>query len=553
MQSAAAHSADSRFLLRWTGVALALLVFPYLALTALHPPGALYTGLLFSPSDAFSYLSDILHGHRGEWLFTEYFTYRPLRPLPVWEFYTVLGHLLPGPVTPLTQALAFHLVRLLLALLFAWQLWRLYRDALPGAVVRQIAFLFALFTAGVGVYLLLLPAPLRPGAPPFDLAYLESSAFYGLAYAPHFAAVLLLIVLYLRSLFQAIPGPLGWRPVVVAGLAAAALSAIHPEKIGVLTLTTLFYLAWLSACGRARGRAWLRAVVMVLPGLPYVLFSYALTAGDPQIAELIRQGRHPLPSDQRLLYYLLGFGLPALFALGGLPRVLQRFPRLPPGEILLWSFVAAGVVLIAVPWYVLDHRGEGLQLGLAGLAARNLVHEILPRLWRSRLFAAALRWRPGRFGRPRLRQLTLNAAVILSAPTVLAIAFASPRAGLADREELYLSRDDVAAVMWLQRHAGRDEVLAGAPESGQFVVAYGGIHVPFGRGGQTPHFAEEARALERFFAEPATVPAYLATRHVRWLYFGPRERRLAKFDPAALTYLEPVFTHGSTVIYRIAG
>jgi len=548
LPSVAAHGSDSRFLWRWTGVALALLAFPYLALTALHPPGAVYTGTLFSPSDGFSYLSDILHGHRGEWLHTDYFTYRPLRPLPIWEFYTVLGHLLLGPATPLSQALAFHVTRLLLALLVAWQLGALYHEVLPGTAARRVAFLFALFTAGLGVYWLLLPPPLRPDTPPFDLAYIESSAFFGLAHAPHFAAVLLLIVVYLRSLSRAIPGG-GWRPVAVAGLAAATLSTIHPEKVGVLALTTLFYLAWMSASGRVRGPAWRQAAVMVFPGLPYLLFSYLLITGDPQIAALIRESRHPLPSQQPLLYYLLGFGLPGLFAMAGLPRLVRQFRRLPPGEILLWSFVAAGVVLIALPWHVLDHRGEGVQLGLAGLAARNLMHEVLPQLWRSRLFAALVRWHPRGAGRPRLRQLTINAAVILSAPTVLAIAFASPRAGLAAREELYLNADDVAAVAWLQRHASRDDVLVGAPETGQFVVAYGGTHVAFGQWARTSQ--REARALEQFFAEPESVRGYLAERHVQWLYFGPRERQLARFDPAALAYLEPAFTHGGTVIYRV--
>src|SRR5207245_5967475 len=141
-----------------------------------------------------------------------------------------------------------------------------------------------------------------------------------------------------------------------------------------------------------------------------------------------------------------------------------------------------------LPWQALDHRAEGLQMAVAGLGGRNLVRLVLPRLWRTRAFAAAARRRVLGYRRRRLRLLSLNLCLIFSSPTVLALAFGSPRAALQDGVEVYLNADDPSALSWLRQHAsGRDVVVAG-PESAQFVAAYGGTHVVWGEWAFTPNF-----------------------------------------------------------------
>ncbi len=549
--SLAAGVADARFRRRWTLVAIFLLSCPYLVLGAVRPAGGSYTGLLFHPSDTFLYLNQVLHGHLGEWTFTNYFTYRHQPSLPIFGLYLLIGHLLPVLPTPLTLGLAFHGARLALALVFIQQVWRLCAEVVPGRAAQRVAFLFAIFTAGAGVYRVLWPFPIDPRAPPFDLSFIESSSFYSLLYSPHFVAVLLLLVVYLRQLFRVVTSEaVPWRSVIVGGCASAAASSIHPEKAALLALASFITLAWLTASHRARPRHWAAAAAMLLPAVPYVIYTYLLTASDPQISELIRQGRPRPFVHLSLAYYLIGFGLPALCALSGIPRLVRHCAHPAPGEALLWASVTASVILMLVPWRVLDHQAEGLQLALAGLAGRNLVHEVLPRIWRSKLFSALVTQSPGR-ARRRLRVLTVNLILILSSPTVLALAFASPRAGLADREELFLNRDDLAAVTWLQSHASRDDVVVGTPQSGQFVAAYAGTHVVFGHWDFTPNFTEEAQALDLFFTQPDSGRSYLAARGVRWLYFGPREARVAQFDPSGVDYLEPAYRHGSTVIYLV--
>jgi hypothetical protein len=535
-----------------------LLSLPYLALLLATPwvaPGGQYTGMLFNPADTFLYVSQILHGHLGEWAFTDYFTYLREPSLLLFPIYTLIGKLIPGPAGPLSLGLAFHLSRLAIALAFIQQAWKLYGEVLPGRASRRVALLLLLFTAGLGAFrffLVWLPTP-GPDQIPFDIAFIESNSFFGLLYSPHFAAVLLLLVIYLRALWRATsPGTGGWRATAVGALAAAALSTIHPEKIGVIALTTVLYLAALQLQGRGGARRWAQGVLMVAGGVPYAVFALFLTLGDKQMVELLRQGRPHRPPADPWLYYPLGYGLPGLFAVWGLPRLGRRLRVAPAGQLLLWSMVAGSLVILLAPVQALDHRAEGLQMAVAGLGGRTLVHDILPRLWRTRAFAAAVRRRLFGYRRPRLRLLSLNLAIIFSSLTVLALAFGSPRAGLGDAVEVYLNADDGRALSWLRDNGARDDVVLAGPESAQFVAAYGGTHVVWGEWAFTPNFYDEGTQLARFFERSGTDREdYLRTRRVRWLYFGPREASIARFDPTLLSYLRPAFSIGRTVIYRV--
>jgi hypothetical protein len=279
---------------------------------------------------------------------------------------------------------------------------------------------------------------------------------------------------------------------------------------------------------------------------------------DPQIAQLLRQGLNHESVPDPLPYYLFGYGIPGLLALAGLPGFLRH--RLVPGrsgvqagEALLWSFAAAGLLLLFVPYHDVGHRGEGLQLAVAPLAARALVREALPRLWRRPLFARLAARRPLGYSRRRLRSLSLNLVLILSSTSVLALAFASVRAGLAISAQVYPGADDRAALDWLGAHARPADVVAADPFTAQYVAAYAGTHVVFGQQAYTPDYDRELLALSGFLRGTDPARAYLAGHGVAWLWWGPRERAdsAGGLDPGGLDFLDVAFRSGDTVVYSV--
>ena len=532
-----------------------MLAFPYMVLQAAAGQ-RLYSGALFHPNDVFFYFSVLLQGNRGAWLFTNNFTFQQQPALPLHWFYLLLGKLDPWTGGPLADLILWQFSRLLVGGLFLWQDWLLFGEALSRES-RRVAFLFLLFSSGLAVYeVLLAPAAVRSSLP-FDLAYSESSSFFELLYAPHFAAVLLLLVVFLREVRFALVD--GSRSAALKAAAAAGfVSLIHPDKSTVLVITLVLFTTWTSWRAGGSIPRWLLAGMMVAPALPYPIYLLWLTRHSLPFQTFLAQDPFIPPGA---LAYVLGYGIPGLCALTGLPRLWRA--QAGPGEALLWSFVLAGIVLALLPLTMIPRKSvEGVQLAIAGLAGRQLVHDILPRLWRGGAFDRVAHLRPLGYSRRRLRLLSINLVLILSSPTVLALAFASPRAGLADSQELFLTRDDSAAVSWLQHNADGGDVLLGGEETGQFAAAYGGTHVVFGHFQWTPQVGAEHLQLVHFLGQnrdgvcdPATRSfdrvAYLRSRSVRWLYWGPRESRCNALDPSSMNCLALRFEHETTTIYAV--
>jgi hypothetical protein len=211
------------------------------------------------------------------------------------------------------------------------------------------------------------------------------------------------------------------------------------------------------------------------------------------------------------------------------------------------------LVVMVLPWQTIQHRGEGLQIAIAGLAGQELVHSILPRLWRRRGFRALAARRVAGYGRRRLRLLSINLVLILSSTSVMALSIGGTRAGLALSEQLYLNRDDPDALGWLRSHGSSNDVVVAAPDSLPFIAAYSGARAVWGDFAYTPNYDAEGSRLAAFLTGTEPPRPYLASRRVTWVYFGPREKEHPGLDPGSLDFLSVAHRSGDTVIYRVAG
>lgn len=534
--------------------------FPYLVLWILAPEGATYTGALFSPVDTYRYYDVMLHAHEGAWTFVNYFTYVRQGPIAIFTLYTLLGKLIPGSAGSLGLALMFHLARLAFSFLFIQQAWKLFGETFPGRAARRTGMIFLLFTSGMGVATFALAlggVHLIHEAQPWDLFYQESSSAFGMLSSPHFAAVLLLLTVFSRALLRVMSGrSCCWAATAVGAFCAAAMVTIHTEKVGVVAVTAVLYLGWVGCFRRPSPRTYarqaLQVALMIGAAVPYAAYAYSLTVNHPTIRDILQQGTPPTVADP-VVYYLLGLGIPGLCALWGLPRLLRHPSRAQPGEVLLWSMVVGGVVLLIVPWQTIQHRGEGLQIAIAGLAGRELVHSILPRLWRLRGLRAGGVRRLGGFSHRRLRLLSINLVLILSSTSVMALTIGGTRAGAALAEQLYLNRDDPAALAWLREHASSSDVVAAAPNSLPFIAAFSGTRAVWGDFAYTPNYDAEGSRLAAFLTGTEPSRPYLSLRHVRWVYFGPREKEHSGLNPGSLEFLAAAYRVGETVIYRVDG
>jgi hypothetical protein len=528
-------------------MAVAALSLPYLLLYALAPPGGVFAGVYHhGPSDSYAYLASMYHANHGEYLFTNYFTYRQLPGIPVYFIYVLAGRLIPGDATPLSLGVAYQVVRMVLVGVFIWQLVALYREVIPNAVAQRVGLALALFGTGFGIWQEM--AGIRiAGQHAFDVFWTESSNFLSLLYAPHFVLGLVATVVFLRAVLRiAQHSHHSWRAAIVAGVAGMVLVEVHPEKLVLLGLTAALIAGWLAVRGRLGFSSVGQLSTMLVLASPFFLLAIVWYLGNPVANKLISQGVDPV--RLKPIYYLMGYGLPGLLALAGLPR-LRHLRSLSPAEAVLWSAVGAHVIIFLLPENRLIHRGEGLALVLDALAARHLVAEVMPRVWRSRAFATIAR-RPD--ARRRLRELSVNLVPIVSAAGAILLVAVLVSTGPPQQKDLFLRADDVAALAYISHSASPSDVAVGTFATNDYLAAYGGVHVVFGHLSATPNLGEEIADSDRFFAQESVSEEYLRSRSVRWLYFGPREAVVAKFDPDKERGLTRRFQSGSTTVYEVS-
>jgi len=143
--------------LAWSLVILLVTGLPYLYGTMLSTPDAHFSGFVIGLEDGHSYLSKMEQGRAGRWLFQLAYTPEPHQGEPFFLFYILLGKL--GRLTPWSNAVIFHLSRLVTVPmgLLAFYYFATYFS--PEHRVRRLAFLIFGLTGGLGWLWLSLGGP----------------------------------------------------------------------------------------------------------------------------------------------------------------------------------------------------------------------------------------------------------------------------------------------------------------------------------------------------------------------------------------------------------
>lgn len=119
----------------------------------------------------------------------------------------------------------------------------------------------------------------------------------------------------------------------------------------------------------------------------------------------------------------------------------------------------------------------------------------------------------------------------------------------------YAPSAEAAAVDWLARHAGPNDVLMASAGSGNLVVSAARCRVVVGQNFETFAWARAQDDVQRYFA-PSTPPgqrAAILRRHgVTLVLAGPYERTLGRFTPAGHGY-RLVYRGGPVLIFAVEG
>jgi len=526
---------------------------PYLLAYLTVQPGMVFTGTLMNPEDTQTYFAKMLQGYDGRWLYTIVFTAEPHSPTFLGGFYFFLGHV--ARWTGLTLTAVWHLARAVSVLLLAAAVYGFVAYFVTSRRTRLTAFLTAVFGAGLGWLLFLFGQTYWLDAFPVDFKMPEAHLFFSSLTFPHIILSTALLLASFWALLQALTHKDSARGWAFAGLASVinlALSVLHPLLVYLIVLTYGLY--WLFLALRARQMLWregfLLVAALVLPGLLNLYYGYSLLTN-----EVLRgwDAQRESTLSPPWPHWLLAYG--PLLLLAGLHayRQWRSGQKLSAHWLFLWTWVLAAALLVYAPLNSQRRFVQGVHVPLSILAAAGLVEVALPWVLGTRPLRALLIHE--RYSEQGLTRFFIALfLMVISLSNLYVFASVSTSAVIQQPDLLFRPADEAAAVQWLRDNAARTAVVLGEYETGNYVAGQAGNPVVLGHWAETIDYAAKTAVVAQFYdvsASDAWRRDMLDRYRVAYVWYGPRERALGAFDPAAVDYLRLVYDQGTIRIYQV--
>jgi hypothetical protein len=499
---------------------------PYIYGWWLSTPQRQFSGFILGVEDANSYLAKMRMGAEGGWLF-----YLPYTPEPHPGVYLYTFHLLLGKIsaaTGLSPTLTYHLARLIFGILLLVVVYQFMATFTENVKVRQVAFLLASLSGGLG-WLVIVTGWSEQIGIPLDIYLPEGFNFLILYHLPHLLLAEILLLWGFLLLLQSwqIEGK-GWKLALLAGASfflALGIAAFYLAIIVAVLGLTLILRGWVNRQVPWR-EAGLTALALAMI-LPVVLYNYWVFATIPAYQILGQQLiiRSPAP-----IHYLLAYGLLALLALAGIKSFWEQRDT---GSLFLIAWVAAVPFLVYLPFNLQRRLVMGLQLPLSILAATGLY-------WLCQ-------------GRPKLWRRGSLALIFFSSLTNIILLVGSLGSLAAREAPIFHPTTQLEAMNWLAQQA-KGEVIMAVYETGNVLPAYANVRTFVGHGPETVNSDEKRAQAKRFFSSTSSDPwrrELLEKFNVRYVYYGPHERAAGDFAPEQAPYLEELYRNEEVQIFGV--
>lgn len=524
-------------------IVLALSSVPYLVGWLSQTNEMRFSGLLFNLEDSNVYLAAMQQGLAGAGRFCLLFTPEPEPGMFLYMFYVGLGWL--ARWTGWSVMMTYHVARIVAALGLSLTIYTFISAFLPRAM-RLTAFVLCTLASGLGWAVILITPPSPGGISPIDFWLMDGFTFFTELLTIHFSVAITLLLIFFLSWRQHLLtfSALAW---LLAWLCLSGLFIIHPKIVPLAASVTgmhLLLLGWRR--GRLPRREMRSLILLGLAASPWVGAYLMGQIDNPVLAELIRQDITMSPPP---VYYVLGYGLLWPLALLGMRHMWRQ--RESSG-LLLIAWPIGALIVAYFPMQIQRRMVTGLLIPLGVLATSGLFTSVLPAVRCSRWAG----WLQSRLGYPRCRTrlLVLNFLVALTLPSTLYLLLSFSLAAATQDPRLFLSRDEVEAINWLQQNSNGEDVILSSYPTGNRLPALTGRRVVWGHWNLTLSYENKRREVERFFdsrTPDSERSKFLREYRVSFLYFGPYERALGDFDPTQANYLACVFSQQDVRVYRV--
>lgn len=506
---------------------------PYLYALLRTPEGYQFSWVIHPyPEDAYSYMAWARQAVQGSWLFSVKYTLADHAPFLFHPFFLIAG--IVSKLTGFGLGPVFLVLKAVGVAVFFLLLFRLF-DALKLTHLEEVcASAFIGLSAGVGA---ILYATVGEGLlsevfiKPVDVWLVDSNTFWSFVISPlhpwSLSLVVASVLLMIRSTERRCV-----KTAVGSGLCIGVLVLVHPYLAPLLLL--LFGVHSLTCSGRRGVRLWFAAVASCAPFLVYPL---TLSLGHEQV---IRHAARGVMSSPDPLSLVAGMGLPLVLAIWGVAMI--RGLGLRFRLLLMWAGLALIFAYVPVWFRMKFLLGIGIPIGIVGgVAFAHVVKPFYEKANRMVVTVASLGL----------------LALLFSSNAYLLKSYASPSGELKHDFDLYLSRDLMSALEYLQESSEPDDVVFATVRTSTLVPAISGNRVIWGHWAQSGGLNQFGQWQTDLFSNDSTVSREERSRRFwekgfKYVLIDRRMRdSIAKGDFAWLIEeLEDVFVGGDVRVAK---
>src|SRR3989344_3666307 len=505
-----------RFVAMMAIIMIVITSLPYLVAYLMTPADNVYDGVhALSPGDIPVYYSYINQVKEGNFLVKDLFTAETQDPgtFNVWWF--SVGIL--AKIFNLSVISAFQLSRLLMIPVFLFIAYLFISFFVRESVKRKVAFIFLLFSGGLGFYFaagidqLNIPDSVYYSWP-IDLWLTEALTFNALYQSSHFIASLIFTFLIFLFILLSFENKI-LAYAVIGGFLALIYFNFHPYYVPVIFGVAGLYLFILML--QERKILWEQTgylLLVFLISLPSVIYHFWLVQNSPAIGQRALQN---ITEISPLIFVLIGYGFLWLgLGLGLFFLLINKNLNNRLMFLLVWLTVNLLLIYSSLPFHSRYTQG---------------IHFILGAV----LFLFL-------FGTSVFYTLARDFYYFIQKPAEVATS-------------LYLPDDVLAGISWLEKQPRPKLILASALVS-MFIPGFSGQTVYVAHAHETLFFYSKIIYLAYFFSDDQNDDIkyqFLKQQNIDYVFYSDYEKKLGSFNPAEKNYLRLVFDSPQAQVYQV--
>jgi hypothetical protein len=536
--------AERRWVLWFGLIVLIITSLPYMIGFFRQGDAWRFTGFVFGIEDGNSYIGKMLSGAFGAWLFRTPYTTMLQQGVVAFIPYLLLGKLAAGAGLHEQLIVLFQVFRIaggILAILATYDFLSLFIVSID---LRRFGLALCILGGGLGW----LAVVLGSRSLPLDFYSPETFGFLGIFGIPHLALAratfLWALVIYLRFVIKA--EARWWRQSLCLGFLWLATTITQPITalvlgvvIGLHCLVTglwqvLFKRNEKDGIKKWRGIVLMVVVSFILPA-PLLLYTYFSFSIDPFLKAWTLQNiiRSPEP-----IQYLIAYGLVLPFAIVGVLRLLR---------LDIWKGLFFAAWVMALP--------------LLAYAPFNLQRRLLEGMWVALVTLSMVAfegWRAGSSAGTApifvKKPYWSRWIFLLAFPSTIVLLSGALLTSWRPSLPVFRLKEETDAFEYLKQSASPGDVILASFDTSNALPAWAPLRVVAGHGPESVGLAELRPRVEAFYSSATSDEErkrLLQEQKVRFVIWGPLERRLGDWDPEKASYMEKVYDVGEFKIYEI--